>query len=497
MWNLNRLAAAMILTCVFTVSFCSAGTAGYETKATELVRAVRESENWIHNIDSLYIRIESKCMKMPEGIAAKRAELKERYPEINIEPNRFPELKPVSTRILEYAIDQTRVRFLDEQPDHQRQLKIWDSEQLITHQASFSVGREQYTLKPTPQGSFQELLAYETSWPITQPHSFWFDPKEVDDLIGFYGLPEESLITNRCNYHGVDCHALNISPAAIKELVAGQSYPGCNEEDRVRYGIIGQARGLAGRSYRWYIGVKDNLLRGFVWLDNQKPYMERWMLDYRQVGPGCWFPMTQGRKVYEKDNDGQYYLALHQDLKVTDIRINEKLPDELFKIEFKEGVRVSDSRFGRTVTYTYRPNPPDLTGKLLPEFVDIDTSFTSEQAKDRRVLVCFWDMQQRPSRYYIGRLAEKAKDFTEKGTTVVCVHASDVDENTLYEWVKENKIPFTIGMIRDDVEKTRFSWGVQSLPWLILTDREHIARAEGFALTELDEKMRAIAQKQN
>ena len=36
MWNLNRLAAAMILTCVFTVPFCSAGAVGYETKAERL-----------------------------------------------------------------------------------------------------------------------------------------------------------------------------------------------------------------------------------------------------------------------------------------------------------------------------------------------------------------------------------------------------------------------------------------------------------------------------
>jgi len=121
--------------------------------------------------------------------------------------------------------------------------------------------------------------------------------------------------------------------------------------------------------------------------------------------------------------------------------------------------------------------------------VDIDTSFTSEQAKDRRVLVCFWDMQQRPSRYYIGRLAEKAKDFAEKGIAVVCVHASNVDENTLDEWVKEYNIPFTIGMVRGNEEKTRFSWGVQSLPWLILADSKQVVLAEGFGCDELGDML--------
>jgi hypothetical protein len=44
-------------------------------------------------------------------------------------------------------------------------------------------------------------------------------------------------------------------------------------------------------------------------------------------------------------------------------------------------------------------------------------------------------------------------------------------------------------MIQDNEEKTRSAWGVKSLPWLILTDDEHVVRAEGFALTELDDKI--------
>jgi hypothetical protein len=70
------------------------------------------------------------------------------------------------------------------------------------------------------------------------------------------------------------------------------------------------------------------------------------------------------------------------------------------------------------------------------------------------------------------------------------VQASKVDENALHEWVKANKIPFAVGMIQGDEEKTRFAWGVKSLPWLILTDRQHIVRAEGFALNELDDKIK-------
>ena len=489
MCNHDRLTAAVILTCIFTISFSSGGTIDNKITAAKLVQAVRESENWIHEIDSLYIRIESKSTKTPEGIAARRAGLRQRFPNEDLEPSRFPELKPVTTATLENAFDETRVRFLNDQRDSGRELKIWDGRRLVVHEVPLYEGQEQYTLSRTPQSNFQDMLAFEKSWPRAQPHSFWWDDKDINELLNYYGHAEDSSITGRCDYRGVDCYVLEIPPRGITGLVIVPSYPGCKSCQRRQYGLIGEARGLAGQSFRWYVGAKDHRLYGLAWLSNKKPRVEYWMSDYREVRPGCWLPIIQGCEVYEKDVSGQSYVDVHTDLKVVDIRINEPLSDELFKMELKEGVKVVDSRFGRTITYTHKSGPPELVGKTLPEFVNIDTSFNSEQANDRRVLVCFWDMQQRPSRYYIRRLAEKARGFAEKGITVVCVHVSDIDNNTLYEWVKEYNIPFTIGIVRGNEEKTRFSWGVQSLPWLILTDSEHVINAEGFALSDLEEKI--------
>jgi hypothetical protein len=58
------------------------------------------------------------------------------------------------------------------------------------------------------------------------------------------------------------------------------------------------------------------------------------------------------------------------------------------------------------------------------------------------------------------------------------------------EWKKENEISLFIGMIQDNNEKTQADWGVQSLPWLILTDKEHIVTDEGFGISQLNEKMK-------
>jgi hypothetical protein len=103
-------------------------------------------------------------------------------------------------------------------------------------------------------------------------------------------------------------------------------------------------------------------------------------------------------------------------------------------------------------------------------------------------LICCFDMDQRPSRSCILQLAKRAEELKRKEVFVVAIQASKVDEDKLNEWIKKNNISFPMGLIQGDEEKTRFTWGVRSLPWLILTDKKHVVRAEGFALTELDNK---------
>jgi hypothetical protein len=489
MWNVKRFIAVLILICALTVSICSGSTENNPT-ATELVQTVRASENWIHAIDSLYIRIETRLARTPEAIAAKTTELKQQYPDIVVDSNQFPELKPVSTGILEFAIDKTRVRSLSEEYNSRRKLKIWDGKQLMVCDESSPKKPQLYTLGSETQGSFQDMLAYETSWPRAQPHSFWWDIRDVDELMSYYGHAEDSSIAGHCNYRCVDCYILDVPPRGIPGLVTVQSYPGCEQSnDRRQYGLAGEAVDLVGQSFRWYVGVEDCKLHGLVWLSNNKPRIEYWMSDYKEVRPGCWLPMTQGCEVYSKDNSGKPRVETHSDLKVVEARVNESLPDKLFQMEIKDGAIVTDSRFGRTITYTYKPEPQDLVGKSLPESVDAGSDLVPEQTKDSRMLVCFWDIQQRPSRHCLKSLAEKAGNLAEKDITVLCVHTGKVDEAELNEWMNNYNVPFAAKTITQEAEKTRFAWGVKSLPWLILTDHKHIVEANGFSLAELDERI--------
>lgn len=135
--------------------------------------------------------------------------------------------------------------------------------------------------------------------------------------------------------------------------------------------------------------------------------------------------------------------------------------------------------------------PASLVGKPLPELKDLKIKLPPVGLTNKRILVCFWDMNQRPSRNCLRQLSTKAQELKAKDIVAIAVQSSKIDENTLKQWVKKNNIPFPAGMIEGDSEKIRFTWGVRSLPWLILTDKQSIVRAEGFTLIELDEKLNA------
>ena len=130
-----------------------------------------------------------------------------------------------------------------------------------------------------------------------------------------------------------------------------------------------------------------------------------------------------------------------------------------------------------------------LKGDALPEFDNIKIDFATEDNKGRKLLICFFDMNQRPSRNCISELSKRTGQSKEKDVAVIAVQASKISQDRLDEWTKENSISFPVGIIERDMEKTRFTWGVRSLPWLIMTDSRHLVVGSGFGLSELDEKI--------
>ena len=142
-----------------------------------------------------------------------------------------------------------------------------------------------------------------------------------------------------------------------------------------------------------------------------------------------------------------------------------------------------------------RPDPAlagPLLGAVLPEFDDVKIDLAADFAAGKMVLVCFFDMNQRPSRHCVTQLAKRAEQLNEKGVAVVAVQTSTIDENRLSQWIGKNVGSLAVGIALADNDEMRANWGVRSLPWLILTDDEHVVRAEGFGPGETDAKIKEI-----
>ncbi len=169
-----------------------------------------------------------------------------------------------------------------------------------------------------------------------------------------------------------------------------------------------------------------------------------------------------------------------------------------FEPNIPDGTRINHQGFvGKNIRFEWRNGEVvpvvtqllSLMDKSLPELKDFGVELSPADAVNKILLVCFFDMQQRSSRNCIMQLAKQAEQLKQKGVTIVAVQTSKIDENELNEWIKKYNIPFTFGMIQDNEQKSRFSWGIRSLPWLILTDHKHIVRAEGFSINEIDKRL--------
>ena len=141
---------------------------------------------------------------------------------------------------------------------------------------------------------------------------------------------------------------------------------------------------------------------------------------------------------------------------------------------------------GQRRVYTNRFS---LAGKPLPELGQFGLELFSN-AEGKQMLVCFWDMYQRPSCNCVQQLSRRAKLLADKGVYTVLVYAGPVVESALNDWLRKNRITIPSGKFDGNIQVLGRTWAVQSLPWFVLTARNHIVIAEGFPLTELNEKIK-------
>jgi len=140
-----------------------------------------------------------------------------------------------------------------------------------------------------------------------------------------------------------------------------------------------------------------------------------------------------------------------------------------------------------------------LVGKPLPGFDGTTVEFSAEAEKKQAVIVCFFDISDGDSQYFLVRLALLAEEMTQKDVTIVAIAGLKTDPNMLTEWegklakwAKATEPPFRLSIIEGDEDAIRSRWGVRSLPWLVLTDKERVVKVEGIEVDHLYSKLKEI-----
>jgi hypothetical protein len=87
-------------------------------------------------------------------------------------------------------------------------------------------------------------------------------------------------------------------------------------------------------------------------------------------------------------------------------------------------------------------------GKPLPDLKDVKINLPAADLTGKMLLVCFLDMEQRPSRDYLKQVNTMANKLGEQNVVVVAVQASKMDESNLNHWCEKYGISIPVGILQ-------------------------------------------------
>ncbi len=444
-----------------------------DINATSLIENVRAGEDWIHGVQSFVLRMEGGWTRTPQGIAARRAELRREFPHLEeSDLAAFSDLQPRSAERLEIIFDANRLRYSRHQFGSRYELAVWDGQRAIS-QCGRSPGEpEGFTLDVTPRRRFEFMLSH-LGWLRARMHSFWWNPIDAAGLTeSFWGPVEEFKLKERRQFHGVDCHVLE-GREGFRRWYVGVTdqflhgiVPRVLAEDSDAPGVIAEIARRRGQQfkshreyYRWRAAQPLDERRAMdreyhaALLPASRPQVEHVLLDYRELAPGSWFPMTQTCDIFleEPDEAGAYGVAAHRELRAVEVKVNERLPDGLFRLELVEGVHVYDQTHDPPLHYRYQRNMPTekweaivataqereaekaardaLIGQAPPAFPMTEWVNSEPLAWDalrgQVVILDFWSESCGACRGDLPKMADLHMQREETGITVLGIHTPD------------------------------------------------------------------------
>ena len=354
-------------------------TAPAAVDAAKLVEEVRQSEQWVHEAKSLYIRFKTTWINSSQQIASRTAELKKDWPDEEVDANRFPELRPTTEEVVELAFDQTRVA---ERVTGSLGISFsrWDGKEGLRLWQKLPDGRVEVAIDNSACGGDMLSLTSRMSWPMACPLWWWWQSTEAKRVEAeLLPKPAEFALTGTKRFRGGQCYVLERRrPPAVVWYVGVEDHRLRGIQDfsqpvamsaQERANVIGRIAGLVGGDFKtdeemdkWRSSAppdKQELLdkaSADCFWPYQRLRVEHWLTDYRQAAPGCWVPMRQGYICLTHPTRDKAVEGNAMEVEVTEVRANEPLSDEVFRIDVPEGATVSDWREKPRILYRYKKN---------------------------------------------------------------------------------------------------------------------------------------------
>ncbi len=329
--------------------------------ASVLVRSIREQEAWVDHVESLSLKAAVVYETTPAGIAKRRRTLQEQL--MNEEHlEKESGLKPRATQTIELAFDRKRVRWWDRRDPDWFDLRVWDGKRLITYCSYNTPPDEREYRIQSQRGTLLSGLTYCLGF--AGPRRLWWavQPEELEATTRLMGKPEDFVYGGRAEFHGTQCHVVSrwanwttYYITVADGRLRGAKH-GAQKNPEKRLVNLFNRKGHAfhdGEELRAWINSRTPEQAAEVEREKSAnlprlvdPIYEQWFSDYREVAPGCWLPMTQARNLFFMDEHDRLAIEETHELKITELKVNVPLPDDLFRVEIPEGAKINDRTKG-------------------------------------------------------------------------------------------------------------------------------------------------------
>lgn len=448
--------------------------------AAALVQQVRQSERWMHEFMTLRFSAKIAWIRTPAGIEYRKREINAQYPDADLSLELFWGLASREEGHKEVCIDGRRFRVSENLRDKSDQVLTWDGQAFVAYTKSHGRPQGEYLVDPKLGDHGKTVLA-DLAWCRSQRHEFWWEG-EVQDKAAvhdWFGRAEGFVLTGTEEYRGTRCYVLECRPKPYIPV------------------------------HRWFVGVDDGRLRGQLTFEEGELATEKWMDRYQEVKPGWWFPAVQGFHLIHNSGEvgivdaATNFVAARYDLRVQSMAVDQPLPNDPFHVQFQEGAKVHDLRFGGMVTYRYKPDMSAkewdaireeavrraesdaatrgalnaLIGQEAPEFPASCRWLNSKplnwsDLRGKAVVLQFWSRQCGPCHEFIRLL--KAAD-AKSDLVVIGVHLPDDDTEAVQRLMAKYEAD---GMVCVDASPDRPGQGfgqlgqwfrIQSIPlWFVI-----------------------------